>query len=136
MGYPVVVRVPVLWGDMDALGHVNNARFFSWFETARIEYFARLSLTPGETGPILANTSCDFKKPILFPNEVEIGARVVKIGKTSVTQEYAVWMADRPDDVCAVGVGVVVIVRYATMTKVDVPAEARARITAMEGGLR
>lgn len=41
-GFPVVVRIPVLWGDMDALGHVNNARYFAWFESARIALFERV----------------------------------------------------------------------------------------------
>jgi acyl-CoA thioesterase FadM len=46
--------------------------------------------------------------------------------------EYAVWLADRPDELCAVGVGIVVLVRYANMEKVEVPPSARAQIEAME----
>jgi acyl-CoA thioester hydrolase len=132
MGYAVVVKVPVQWGDLDALGHVNNARFFTWFESARIAYFTKLDMAPGEVGPILASTSCDFKRAIHYPSDIEVGARVVKVGRTSVTMEYAVWLADRPDELCAVGVGIVVLVRYANMEKVEVPPSARAQIEAME----
>ncbi len=40
-GFPLTMRVPVLWGDMDPLGHVNNTRFFRWFESARVAYLDR-----------------------------------------------------------------------------------------------
>ena len=47
-GFAVTLELPVLWGDMDALRHVNNARYFAWFEAARIAYFERIGASlPG-----------------------------------------------------------------------------------------
>jgi acyl-CoA thioester hydrolase len=132
--FPVVVTFPVHWGEMDALGHVNNVRFFAWFESARIALFLRIGVVadrPREVGPILATTSCDFIRPVQYPCTVSVGARVVAVGRTSVTMEYAAWPEGRPDEPCAKGASVVVLVDYATMQKAPVPAEVRARIDAL-----
>ena len=66
-------RSPCHGGALDALGHVNNARFFSWFESARIALFERIGVAtsgPSEVGPILATTTCDFLRPVVFPATV------------------------------------------------------------------
>lgn len=140
-GFPVALELPVQWGEMDALRHVNNARYFSWFESARIAYFERLraqvpsqSATTGlgDIGPILASTSCDFLRPVTYPAIVRVGARVSELGNSSMRMEYGVERVDAPDDLCAKGTSVVVLVRYATLQKVRVPDEMRAAIDALE----
>ncbi|MFT3765294.1 MAG: thioesterase family protein [Minicystis sp.] len=141
LGYPVTLDLPVQWGEMDALRHVNNARFFTWFESARIAYFDRLraaipgagaTVGLGEIGPILASTSCDFLRPITYPAVIRVGARVTELGNSSMRMEYAVARTDAPEDLCAKGTSVVVLVRYATLQKVRVPDEMRAAIDALE----
>jgi len=130
-GFAVSVRFPVLWGDMDSLGHVNNARYFTWFESARIEYLRALGLeTEGapEYGPILAHTSCDFLAPVVWPAEVEVGARAPRIGKTSFEMEYRAVLCGAEQEVVARGKGVVVMFNYATGQKVAVSDALRARI--------
>jgi acyl-CoA thioester hydrolase len=132
--FPVVVTFPVQWGEMDALGHVNNARFFAWFESARIALFHRVGVLadrPRDVGPILATTSCDFIRPVQYPCTVSVGARVAAVGRTSLTMEYAVWPEGQPAEPCARGTSVAVLVDYGTMQKVPVPAEVRARIDAL-----
>jgi len=138
-GFAMVVELPILWGDMDALRHVNNTRYFAWFEAARIAYFDRLQAAPGgagaglgEVGPILASTSCDYLRPVVYPGAVRIGARVTEIGTSSLRMEYAVCRADTPEDLCARGTSVIVLVRYATLEKVRVPDEVRAAIAGLE----
>ena len=136
-GYPVLIRFPLQWGEMDALGHANNTRYFAWFESARIAYFTRMGLIldPALTiGPILATTNCDFLKPLVFPADLVVGARVDKIGNTSLQMEYAVARSDAPDDLCARGRGVLVLVDYRTREKIPVSAEMKARIEAIERG--
>jgi acyl-CoA thioester hydrolase len=132
--FPVVVTIPVQWGEMDALGHVNNTRFFAWFESARIALFHRIGVLadrPRDVGPILATTSCDFIRPVQYPCTVLVGVRVAAVGRTSLTMEYAVWPEGRPEDPRAKGTSVAVLVDYGTMQKVPVPAEIRARIDAL-----
>jgi acyl-CoA thioester hydrolase len=140
-GFPVTLELPVHWGEMDALRHVNNAHFFRWFESARIAYFDRLraaipgagaTVGLGEIGPILASTSCDFLRPVTYPAVVRVGARVSELGNSSMRMEYAVERTDAPDDVCAKGTSVVVLVRYTTLQKVRVPDEMRMAIDALE----
>ena len=143
-GYALTLDIPVLWGDMDALRHVNNARYFAWFETVRIAYLDRLRAAfpgagagptgLGEVGPILASTSCDYLRPVVYPGTVEVGARVTEIGNSSMRMEYEVTRTDAPADVCARGTSVVVLVRYATLEKVRVPDEVRAAIAALQAG--
>jgi acyl-CoA thioester hydrolase len=134
-GFAVSLELPVLWGDMDALHHVNNARYFAWFEAVRIVYLDRLREgLPGDgsVGPILASTSCDYLRPVVYPGTISVGARVTEIGSSSIRMEYAVCRTDAPAEVCARGTSVAVLVRYATLEKVRVPDEMRAAITALE----
>ncbi|MCZ6726442.1 MAG: thioesterase family protein [Acidobacteria bacterium] len=132
--YPVVVTFPVHWGDLDALGHVNNARFFTWFESARMAVFERVGLeftgTP-EVGPILAHTSCDFLAPVRFPAAVLAGARIASLGNTSFTMEYGVALESEPDRLVARGRGVIVLIDYRTNTKVALPEALRATLEAL-----
>ena len=134
-GFHVVERIPVLWGDMDAFGHVNNARFIRWFETARIAHFQQVGIKTAEAvgvAPILAHVSCDFIAPVDFPNDVLVGARASKIGTTSFHQEYVVALADAPEQPVARGVGVIVMYDYNSGNKVPIPDDLRARISQLD----
>ena len=130
----VTTLLDVQWGEMDALGHVNNARFLTWFESARIALFRAIGVAtsaPLEIGPILATTTCDYLRPVVFPAKVRVGARVSKIGETSIGMEYAVWDAESETTVYARGTSVAVLVDYRTMQKVRVPDAVRAAIAAL-----
>lgn len=127
----VTVTIPVQWSDMDALGHVNNARYFSWFESARIALFRRVGMmTTGPTGigPILATTTCDFLSPVAFPATLEVSARVTRVGETSLTMEYEVKDAGSADRLHARGSSVAVMFDYRSMQKVRVPDDLRAAL--------
>lgn len=138
-GYPVLVTFPVHWGEMDALGHVNNARYFTWFESARIALFGRIGVLATREatgiGPILATTTCDFLRPVTFPSTVVVGVRVSKVGRTSIAMEYAAWIEGEPDEPVARGSSVAVMLDYTTSQKVDVPAGVRGRIDALRSPL-
>ena len=135
-GFTVVERLPVLWGDMDAFGHVNNTRFIRWFETARIAHFAALGMIadrPAGVGPILAHVSCDYITPVDFPADILVGARTTKVGTTSFTQEYVVTLVEDPDQPVARGTGVIVMYDYDTATKAPIPADLRKAIEDLDG---
>ena len=78
--HPIVITLPVQWGDQDALGHVNNIIYFRWCESARIEYLRRLGVDAAGSGRavgiILAAIGCDFRRPVTYPDTVHVGARV------------------------------------------------------------
>jgi acyl-CoA thioester hydrolase len=137
--FPITVRFPVQWGEMDAYGHVNNARYFTWFEAARIAYMARVGLVSpemqkpeGGVGPIVAATNAEYLRPVVFPADLVVGARVSRIGTTSITMEYAVDDAHTGQRYSRGG-AVLVTLRYPSYEKVSVPAEIRASIEALEG---
>ena len=133
--YPVTVTFPVHWSEMDAYGHVNNARHFVWFESARITYLTRIGLVnTGHSGlgPILAATNADYLLPVVFPATLVAGARVSRIGRSSITMEYAIADADK-GTLHARGGGVIVTMRYPEYEKVPVPTQVRAAIEALEG---
>ncbi|MBF5043058.1 acyl-CoA thioesterase [Aggregicoccus sp. 17bor-14] len=137
--FPVSVRFPVQWGEMDAFGHVNNARFLAWFEAARIAYLERVGLWSQQAGtglgvgPILASAQVDYLRPVLFPATLEVGARVGRLGNTSFLMEYAVEDA-QTGAAYARGSTTIVTVRYPTYEKVPLPPALREAIQGLEGG--
>ena len=130
---PLVVKFPIHWGEMDALGHVNNARFFTWLETARIALLERIGVLadkPRDVGPILATIQCDFLRPVVYPATIVVRAGVTAIGRTSITMAYEIVREDAPAELCARATSVVVLVDYRTMAKVPVSDDIRAAIAA------
>jgi acyl-CoA thioester hydrolase len=133
--YPVSIEFDIHWNEMDAFGHVNNARHFTWFESCRVAYFTRIGIRmsgPSDVGPIVAHMACDYLRPIVYPAKLVCAARVPKIGNTSFTMEYAVWPSGEPSNLCARGDSVIVVLDYRTMTKIRVPDALRQAIAALE----
>ena len=85
-----VERVPLRWSDMDSLGHVNNAVYFTYCESARMGLFDRLKLADyaGDLGPVVVTASCTFKQQLTFPATLAIEVRCSKVGRTSFTLTY------------------------------------------------
>ena len=133
--YPVVVEIPVAWGEMDAYGHVNNTVYFRYFETARIAYFERLA-SPGfvsrtPLGPILASTSCRFRAPLAFPDRVSVGARVASVDADRFVMFYAVY-SHGLQKIAAEGEGTIVCFDYRENRKAPLPDELREKISELE----
>jgi acyl-CoA thioester hydrolase len=134
--YPVVIEVPVAWGDMDAMGHVNNTVYFRWFESVRIAYFDEVGfldhMRETGVGPILASTRCRFRIPLTHPDRISAAARVSEIGDDRFTMSYAV-VGRQAAKLAAEGDGLIVSYDYRENRKAPVPDEVRRRIEALEG---
>ena len=81
----------IRWRDLDALGHVNNAVYFTYLEQARVHYLRELGLVPSDPsaiGMILAQTSCQFKSPLELGEQVTIYVRVSELRNSSFIVEY------------------------------------------------
>lgn len=131
--YPVRLELQVLWGDMDALRHVNNAVYARWLEQARIAYFERLGLTGDLTvGPILARQTIDFRSPVTYPDRVHLAVTVERLGTTSIALRYRGTSEAQSGAVVVEGESVVVVFDYARGTKVPIGDDLRARIEALE----
>lgn len=129
------LTVPVRWGDMDTLGHVNNAVFFTYVESGRIDYFNSL-LGPdrslwGVSGPILASISCDFRAQVKFPADLDVGTRVSRIGNSSYTLLTGIFVAGS-DAPAAEATATAVWFDYTAQKPVPVPDHVRAAITGRE----
>jgi acyl-CoA thioester hydrolase len=133
--FPVVVTIPLLWGDHDAFGHVNNLVYLRWCETARVEYLIRIglwgSLPPAGIGPILASVTCDYKRPLTYPDTVYIGARVTRIGNRSFQMQHRV-VSKALDAVAAEVDSTIVALDYGLNTTVPVPEQCRKAIEELE----
>jgi acyl-CoA thioester hydrolase len=138
-GYPVVVELPVAWGDMDSYSHVNNVVYFRYFENARLEYFRQLDWFEYErqtgVGPILAATQARFRKPLTYPDTIWVTARVVDVEDDRFHLEHRV-VSKRLAAVAAEGKGTVVTYHHGEHRKVAVPEELRRRIEALEASTR
>jgi acyl-CoA thioester hydrolase len=133
--YPVVIEIPVAWGDMDAMGHVNNTVYFRWFESVRIAYFDEVGfleqMRENGVGPILASTRCRFRIPLAHPDQVAAAARVSEIGDDRFVMTYAV-ASRQQEKIAAEGDGLIVSFDYRANRKAPLPADVRRRIEALE----
>lgn len=121
---PVVVRLPVQWGEMDAYGHLNNVVFFRYFESARVRYLEACGFTDSYDeqgiGAILHSTSARFRSPVFYPDEVAVGARVSELAGDRFTMEYRVVSLEQ-ERVAADGEGLVVSYDYRADRKAPLP---------------
>lgn len=137
-GFPVVVEMPVAWGDMDSFQHVNNTVYLRWFEDARIAYFRAIGWevrgTDGAVGPILARTSCVFRLPVQYPDTVLIGARCDPPERDRFTMHYRV-VSRQHDAVAADGDGRIISFHYGFNQKVPLPDAVRAAMLELEASV-
>jgi acyl-CoA thioester hydrolase len=135
INYPVVIEIPVAWGDMDAFQHVNNIVYFRYFESARIAYFEKLTfndlMIKTGIGPILANTHCKFKIPLTYPDTVSVGAKVDVIENDRFLMKYSV-VSHKHKNIAALGEGMLVSFNYHENKKAPIPDEIRKRIINLE----
>lgn len=127
------LKLATRWGDMDALGHVNNAKFFTYDESVRLDYFRQLMRDDpkfwNEYGLILAHIEADFLAQLKPPAELDLGFRIARIGRTSLNTEAGMFLGDTP---VAVTRGVLVWFDYRAGTPLPVPEAVRARIRGLE----
>ncbi|HEV7517598.1 MAG TPA: thioesterase family protein [Thermoanaerobaculia bacterium] len=129
--------VSVRWGDMDSMGHVNNAQYFTYCESARMSYFRAVGMDDhrdgGRFGPALAAAHLNFRQQVRYPAELAVATRVSEIGRSSFRMEYEIVPRDGGERV-ADGFGVIVWVDYASGRPTPLPAGLRAAIERFEAG--
>ncbi|MBV6396545.1 MAG: hypothetical protein HFACDABA_02143 [Anaerolineales bacterium] len=130
--HPIEVR----YGDLDPQGHLNNAKFVTLFEQARIQYIRHLGLYKEgqsfmEIGVILADVHVAYRKPVEWGTPIKVGARIVKIGNKSMTVEQNVVHAET-GEVFAEGEVVMVAFDYYQNKSIPVPQEWREKVSAFE----
>ena len=131
--YAAFLPIPTRWMDNDAYGHVNNVVYYSYFDTAVNEHLIRAGGLDIERDPVVGyvvETSCRFMKSLAFPDVVDAGLRVVRIGHSSVEYEIALFRRG-DDDAAARGRFVHVWVERATQRPVRVPDKIRSALASL-----
>jgi len=93
-GYRYFLAIPTRWMDNDIYGHVNNVTYYSYFDTVVNEHLVRiggLDIHHAQAIGVVAETSCRFHRPLSFPDTIDAGLRVAKIGNSSVSYDIALF---------------------------------------------
>ncbi|MGR5528852.1 acyl-CoA thioesterase [Vibrio alfacsensis] len=133
--FPVITEIKVAWGEMDALQHVNNAVYFRYFETARLDYFNKINilidLKTTQVGPVLSETQCRYKLPVTFPDTLLIGSRVVDIQEDRLTMEYQVF-SKKWGKIATIATATGVMFDFKNNVKTAIPKHVRDSILELE----
>ena len=124
-------HIAVRWGDMDAMGHVNNATYLRYMETARIDWFRSIGCVPdaqGE-GPVIVNAFCNFYRQFEYPDEVVLKMYVSDPGRTTFESWATMEKVAEPGVVCAAGGATTIWVNFPQQKAVGLPDWIRAIVS-------
>lgn len=107
------------WGDMDALGHVNNGRYFDYFQQARIDWLDSIKISMDQNqGPVLIHIACTFLKPVIYPATVHLKSYMHSLGRSSFIVDHELL---QNEEVMAHATSKIVWVDYLKNKSVPVP---------------
>ncbi len=122
---------PVIWNDMDAFNHVNNVVYYRYAESARINYLQQIGAFSDEVTTVLAQSSCSYLKPVVYPDTLLVGVRTKKLGNTSIVMEYC-YYSQAQQTVVATGDSVLVRLNKDASAKLAWTEAERDTILAFE----
>lgn len=124
--------IPIRWGDMDAMGHVNNTVYFRYLEIVRLDWFEAIDVRPdplGE-GPVIVNAFCTFHRQLEYPGQVLARHYVGEAGRTSFDTYVTLERTDEPGVVYASGGATVVWINFPEQRSAPLPAKLRTLLGA------
>lgn len=121
------MTMPIRWGDMDAMGHVNNTVYFRYLESARIEWFRTIHCEPDPQGqgPVIVNAFCNFYKQLEYPGDIVVKTYVSDPGRTTFESWHTIERLDQPGVVSAAGGATVIWVDFPQQKAVTLPDRMR-----------
>lgn len=124
------MRLPIRWGDLDGMGHVNSVSYFRYLEDVRVAWMASLDILPNPQGQsyVVANAFCNFYRQLEFPGEIVATLYVSPPGRSSFDKWVTFARADRPDLICAAGGATTVWVDFPAQRAVPLPQRLRERL--------
>lgn len=136
--FPYEIEIEVAFRDIDAMGHVNNAVFFAYFETARMKYVMEV-FEPGDPEEfdlldmplILVQATCSYKSPALLGETLKVGVGLSRFGTKSFDLVYRIWGED--GRLVAVGRTVQVMYDYGTRSAYAIPDNIKAQVQEIQG---
>jgi acyl-CoA thioester hydrolase len=122
--------IPIRWGDMDAMGHVNNTVYFRYLEIVRLDWMARIGikLGPGGEGPVIINAFCTFHKQFEYPGDIRARMYVSDPGRSSFESWVVMERVDDPGTVYASGGATTVWVDFPKQKSVPMPEWMRQHL--------
>ena len=123
--------MPIRWGDMDAMGHLNNASYMRFMETIRIEWFTHIGCDPNPQGqgPVIVNVFCNFYKQLQYPCDVRMKMYVSDAGRSSFESWATFEPVDQPGVIHAAGGATTIWVDFPAQKSAPLPDWMRAHIT-------
>lgn len=129
--YPIIHIQPVAWGDMDAFGHINNVLYYRYMESARIRYMDELNIFQHDVYTVVASNQCKYIRPVFYPDQLKIGARVEEMRNSALRMSYLLW-SEQQQAIVALGEAVMVCVDKENMLKLPIPEIIRQKVTKIE----
>lgn len=115
--------LPIRWGDMDAMGHVNNTVYFRYMETVRLEWMFNIGIAPDPQGqgPVILNAFCNFYKQLTYPGDVLVKLFVSEPKRSTFETWCTLELTAQPDAIHAAGGATVVWVDFPKQKSADLP---------------
>ena len=116
-------RQSVRWGDMDAMGHVNNAMYFRYLESARIDWFTAVGFRPDPQGqgPVIVNAFCNFYRQLEYPGDILVSLYVSDAARTTFETWATIEKLSEPGVMCAAGGATTIWVDFPRQKAVELP---------------
>ena len=129
-----VMCMPIRWGDMDAMGHVNNTVYFRYMESARIQWFTEIGCAPDPAGegPVIINARATFMRQLKYPGDIEVRTYVGQPGRTSFEMTHEIRRLDSPEVVTTEGGAKVVWVNFPNEKSAPMPDWLRTIVAGEE----
>lgn len=115
------MRIPIRWGDMDAMNHVNNTSYFRYLETCRIDWLSGIGCGFSQEGPVIVNAFCNFYKQLEYPGEVLMKMFVSDPGRTTFESWGTMERFDQPGVIYAAGGATTIWVDFSTQKAKTLP---------------
>lgn len=140
LGYQPVNQIPhaVLWTDLDCLNHVNNTVFFRFYDQIRIHYFMQhlgVGLGQQRVGSIMRDVEARFRRPLTFPDDLVLCAKVTEIKRDRIVMNHGVWSVSQ-QTLASVGDGTIVTFDYHANKVIDVPSGWVEKIKAIDPNVK
>jgi acyl-CoA thioester hydrolase len=125
------MTVPIRWGDMDAMGHVNNTLYFRYLEIIRVEWLAKNNAQPSPEGqgPVIVNAFCNFYKQLEYPGDVLLKMYVSDPARTTFETWTTMELASHPGTIYAAGGATTIWVDFPKQKAIELPDWVRALVT-------
>ena len=124
------LEIPIRWGDMDAMGHVNNTVYFRYMEQSRISWFEDMGIKsdPAGDGTVIVNTDCTFVRQLEYPGTVLVRHYVGAVGRSSIMTYLEILRTDDTDTIYAHGSAKVVWVNFSRQKSTPLPEAIHAQM--------